>query len=126
MGLMSGLMGNASKVEVEGVVQEYGTLLGTGEEMQHAYKLTRDVIIFTNRRLILIDKQGMTGKKIEYLSVPYKSIRLFAVETSGTFDLDAELKIWTSGTDGVIEKQFSKGANIYEVQALLAEYVCGE
>ena len=126
MGLMSGLMGNASKVELEGVMQEYGSLLGAGEEMQHAYKLARDVIIFTNRRLIFIDKQGMTGKKVEYLSVPYKSVKLFSVETSGTFDLDAELKIWVSGTEGVIQKEFSKSANIYEVQALLAAYVCGE
>lgn len=126
MGLMSGLMGNASKVELEEIVKEYGALLGTAEEMQHAYKLTRDVIIFTNRRLIFIDKQGMTGKKVEYLSVPYKSVKYFSVETSGTFDLDAELKIWLSGTDGVLQKQFSKSANIYEVQALLAEYVCGE
>jgi hypothetical protein len=125
MGLVSGLMGNASKADLEAIAKEYGALLGTGEEMQHAYKLTRDVIIFTNRRLILIDKQGMTGKKIEYLSVPYKSIKLFAVETSGTFDLDAELRIWTSGTEGSIQKQFSKSANIYEVQALLAEYVTG-
>ncbi len=124
MGLMSGLMGNAAKVDIAEVAQEYGTLLGSGEEMQHAYKLVRDVFIFTNRRLILVDKQGITGKKVEYLSVPYKSIVRFAVETAGTFDLDAELKIWTSGHEGAIQKQFNKAVNIYEVQSLLAEYVC--
>jgi hypothetical protein len=124
MGLMSGLMGNASKVEVGEIAEEYAPLLGAGEEMQHAYKLARDVFIFTNRRLILVDKQGITGKKVEYLSVPYKSIVRFAVETAGTFDLDAELKIWTSGQDGHIQKQFTKAVNIYEVQSLLAEYVC--
>ena len=124
MGIMSGLTGNASKVDVSEVAQEYGTLLGSGEEMQHAYMLTRDVFIFTNRRLLLVDKQGISGKKTEYLSVPYKNVVRFAVETSGTFDLDAELKIWTSGHEGVIEKRFSKAVNIYGVQALLAEYVC--
>lgn len=123
MGLMSGLMGNASKVDVAEIQEEYGKLLGVSEEMQHAYKLTRDVFIFTNRRLILVDKQGMTGKKTEYLSIPYKHIIRFSVETAGSFDLDAELKIWTSGSEGFIEKQFSKSVNIYEVQALLGEYV---
>lgn len=125
MGLMSGLMGNASKVDIAEIQEEFSKLLGTGEEMQHAYKLTRDVFIFTNRRLILVDKQGMTGKKTDYLSIPYKHIIRFAVETAGGFDLDAELKIWTSGEGGFIEKQFSKSVNIYEVQALLAEYVAG-
>lgn len=124
MGLMAGLTGNASKVEVEQLFEEYGPLLGNGEEMQHAYKLARDVFIFTNRRLILVDKQGITGKKVEYLSIPYRSILRFAVETAGRFDLDAELKIWTSGAEGVIQKQFNKAVNIYEVQSLLTEYVC--
>jgi hypothetical protein len=59
-----------------------------------AYLLIRDTILFTDRRLILIDKQGITGKKTEYHSIPYRSITHFAVETAGTFDLDAELKIW--------------------------------
>lgn len=124
MGLMGGLMGHASKVEIEQIFEEYSRILGTDEEMQHAYKLARDVFIFTDRRLILVDKQGITGKKVEYLSIPYRSILRFAVETAGTFDLDAELKIWTSGADGFIQRQFNKAVNIYEVQSLLAEYVC--
>jgi len=80
------------------------------------------VFIFTNRRLILVDKQGITGKKVEYLSVPYKSIARFAVETAGTFDLDAELKLWTSGADP-ITKEFNRLVDIYEVQSLVARYV---
>ena len=72
----------------------------------------------------MIDVQGATGKKIEYHSIPYKSITHFSVESSGHFDLDSELKIWISGLAEPIEKQFSKGVNIYEIQALLAEVVC--
>ncbi|MBA3419339.1 MAG: PH domain-containing protein [Geodermatophilaceae bacterium] len=67
----------------------------------------------------------MTGKKIEYHSVPYKSITHFAVETAGNFDLDAELKIWLSGSSGPIQKQFSKGVDIYEVQALMTHFITG-
>lgn len=118
-----GMFDNASKVDVASVSAEYARLLGQGEEIQHAYKLVRDMFLFTNRRLILVDKQGITGKKVEYLSIPYKSIARFAVETAGTFDLDADLKLWTSGGHE-ISKEFSKSVDIYEVQALLAHYVC--
>lgn len=123
MGLMNGLLGNASKVDASVANQEYAQILGMGEQIEYAYKLVRDAFLFTNRRLILVDKQGMTGKKVEYLSIPYKSVIRFSVETAGHFDLDAELKIWTSSMATPIQKQFSKSVNIYEVQAILAQYV---
>jgi hypothetical protein len=85
--------------------------------------LIRDLIVFTDKRLILIDKQGMTGKKIEYHSIPYRSVTHFSVETAGTFDLDAELKIWVSSTSEPVAKQFKKDKNIYDVQQALAAYV---
>lgn len=125
MGLMSGMRGNATAVDPAQLQQEYGQLFGPEEAVHSGYQLVRDVFIFTNRRLILVDKQGMTGKKVEYLSVPYRSITRFAVETAGTFDLDAELKVWTAGHAEPIQKQFHKGVNIYEVQGLLAWFVCG-
>ena len=78
-------------------------------------------MVFTEKRLILVDKQGMTGKKIEYHSIPYKSISHFSVETAGTFDLDAELKIWiSSATDPLVDKQFKKDSSIYDIQKILA------
>lgn len=123
MGLMSGLLGTASKVDAEKANNDYAKILGNGEHIEHAYRLVRDAILFTNRRLILIDKQGLTGKKIEYLSIPYKSVVRFSVESAGHFDLEAELKLWTSGMSTPIQKTFSTAVNIYEVQALLAEYV---
>ncbi|MFJ4819860.1 PH domain-containing protein [Streptomyces sp. NPDC088801] len=98
-------------------------LLGHGEQVHAAFLLIRDTILFTDRRLILIDKQGITGKKVEYHSVPYRSITHFAVETAGTFDLDAELKIWLSGSQLPIQKTFTKGVDIYEVQAILTQFV---
>ena len=65
--------------------------LAPGEVVEHAYQLIRDYFVFTNKRLVLVDKQGMTGSKVEYHSLPYKSITHFSIETGGTFDLDAEL-----------------------------------
>lgn len=117
------LFGNAHTIDPSQAASDFGKLLGAGEGVQAAYQLVRDVIMFTDRRLILVDKQGITGKKVEYHSIPYRSITHFAVETAGTFDLDAELKIWVSGNSVPIQKTFTKGVDIYEVQAILTQYV---
>lgn len=122
MGIFNGLIGNASEVNLENVRKEYDTILSSTEKIEKAYRLVRDMFIFTNKRLILVDKQGVTGKKTEYHSIPYKSITHFSIETAGHFDLDAELKIWISGTALPIEKQFNSSISVYELQKVLAEY----
>jgi hypothetical protein len=121
--MLSGIFGNASEVDSRNVENELRPVLADGEQIDHAFRLVRDLYVFTNKRLILIDKQGLTGSKVEYHSIPYKSITHFAVETAGHFDRDAELKIWLSGSAAPIEKEFRKGANIVEVQRTLAKYV---
>ncbi|MGF1686774.1 PH domain-containing protein [Photobacterium japonica] len=125
MGLFSALIGNAGEMDQDEAYEELSTILGNGEAIELAYKLVRDMIVLTNRRLILIDKQGLTGKKIEYRSVPYKSVTMFTVETTGHFDLDAELKIWVSSQSEPLSFEFSGKTNIYTLQALLAEKVAG-
>lgn len=122
MGIFNGLMGNASEVNLENIRKEYDSILSSTEKIEKAYRLIRDMFIFTNKRLILVDKQGVTGKKTEYHSIPYKSITHFSIETTGHFDLDAELKIWISGTALPIEKQFNNSVSVYELQKVLAEY----
>ena len=80
--------------------------------------------MFTNKRLIIQDTQGLTGKKREYHSIPYRSVERFSVETAGTFDLDAEMKIWIRGCSEPLEQNFGKQSNIIiEVQKVLAKYV---
>lgn len=125
MGLFDGLIGNASEVNFDKLQDEVKDLLIPNEMIKHAYKIIRDTFIFTDKRLILIDKQGVTGKKTEYHSIPYKNILHFSVETAGTFDLDAELKIWVSSSQIPIQKNFNKSTNIYKVQKVLAEHVLG-
>ena len=117
------LFGNAHTVDPATAQQDYAQLMGQDERVHAAYQLVRDTILFTDRRLLLVDKQGITGKKVEYHSIPYRSITHFSVETAGHFALDAELKLWVSGTAMPIEKTFTKGVNIYEVQAILTQYV---
>jgi len=124
MGLVNKILGNASEVSTDKLQEKYGQLLINEEEIELGFKLIRGTYIFTNKRLILVDKQGLTGSKVEYLSLPYKSISRFSLETSGTFDLDAELKIWiSSASEPAISKKFNKSVNIYKVQQYLASRV---
>lgn len=125
MGLLDGLLGNASEIDPAKIEGDFAQVLAAGERIEKAYQLIRDLFVFTNKRLILVDKQGLTGHKVEYHSLPYKSIIHFSVETAGHFDLDAELKIWVSGSPMPIQKQFNKNLNIYQVQSVLASYVLG-
>ncbi|WP_264534958.1 PH domain-containing protein [Flavobacterium sp. N1736] len=126
MGIFSALLGNAGAVSQEDLIKKYGQLLTDNEEVEMGFKLIRDTFIFTNKRLILVDVQGITGSKTEYKSISYKSITRFSVETAGTFDLDAELKIWVSSElQPSIVKQFTKSVNVYEVQKVLAHHVLG-
>ncbi len=124
MGLFSALMGNAGVVGQEELIHDYGKLLTEGEELELGFRLIRDTFVFTSKRLILVDKQGVTGSKTEYLSVAYKSISRFSIETAGTFDLDAELKIWISSeSTPSITRKFNKSVNVYDVQRVLAHHV---
>ena len=126
MGLFSSILGNAGAVEGEKLKKDYEQLLIEGEEIEIGFKLVRDTFIFTIKRLILVDKQGITGKKTDFMSITYKSISRFSIETSGTFDLDAELKIYISSEEKPsIEKKFDKSVNVYDVQKVLAKFVLG-
>ncbi|MFV0304504.1 MAG: PH domain-containing protein [Moheibacter sp.] len=124
MGLFNKLLGNASEVSSEELNEKYGRLLVENEEIELGFKLLRDTFMFTNKRLILIDVQGLTGSKVEYLSLPYKNISRYSLETAGTFDLDAELKIWISSEDTPsVSKKFNKSIDVYEVQKYLTSKV---
>ena len=117
-------MGNATQHNNKSVEKELAGVLLPNENVDLAFKLVRDLIVFTDKRLIIVDKQGVTGKKVEYKSIPYRSISRFSVETSGHFDLDAELKIWISSAELPAESlQFRKDKNIVAIQQALAAAV---
>ncbi len=103
MGLFSGMLGNAAEIDIDEIQAELSPVLASDESVTNAYKLIRDMIIFTSSRLILIDKQGVTGKKVEYHSIPFKAITQFKVETAGHFDMESELKIYVSGQAAPME-----------------------
>ena len=121
MDLFDGLLGNASDANHQTVKKELANVLMPDENIDLAFQLVRDLIVFTDYRLIVVDKQGLTGKKIDYKTFPYKSISRFSVETAGHFDLDAELKIWISGAvEPAQSLQFRKDKSITQIQQALA------
>ena len=122
MGLFSGLMGNASEVDDADLEKVLANTLIEGEQVEKAYKVVRDMFIFTNKRLILLDKQGVTGSKMEMISIAYSKITKFSKESAGHFDLDAELKIWVGSDPTPISKDFKAGDNINDVYRIISQY----
>lgn len=113
----------ASETSVADIDQKYGALLLEDEEILAAFKTIRDVVFMTNDRLCLINIQGWTGKKVEVTSIPYRSIVRYSLETAGTFDLDADLRIWISGTPQPLEIKVARGADLPNIQQILARGV---
>jgi len=123
MGLFDGLLGHATSTDVQKLQGEFAPILIEGEELLAAYRIIRDMFVFTNMRLIIVDKQGVTGKKAEYQTIPYSSIVRFSKESAGILDLDAELRIWILGQSMPIVKEFKKGDSVNEVYRLLSKAV---
>jgi len=92
------------------------------EKIELFYRHARDKVIFTNKKMIAIDVQGLTGKKKQFRMFPYSKITSFSVETAGTFDWDSDLKIWVSGV-GVFGVKLGKKIDIAEIGKLLSEKV---
>lgn len=122
MGLLDTLLGHAGEKSVDKLSEEFAPLLAPGETLQRAFGLIRDLIVFTDRRLILVNMQGITDSKVEYLSVPYRSIVMFSIETAGRFDLEAELRIWVLGQATPIDWSLGHNSGAQDIVALLAQY----
>ena len=125
MGLLQKLALNAQQVDVSSVQQELAPILIDNERVEIAFKIIRDQIIFTNLRLITVDKQGLTAKKVSFRSIPYDKIVQFSKESAGILDLDAELKIWVASASEPLSFEFSRDAPINDVYSLLSEKVLG-
>ena len=120
MGFLDGLLGHGSDLTPAEVNEQMVGILTQGEAVQVAFRIIRDLIVFTDRRLILVDKQGLTGRKVSYLTVPYRAITSFSVETAGSFDFDSELAIWVSGRPEPIRRTLKRGADILGIQQAIA------
>jgi hypothetical protein len=97
-------------------------LMIPGEQIVACFRAMRDFVVFTDKRLIAVNVQGMTGKKRDFTSLPYSKIQAFSVETAGTFDLDAELDLWFSGL-GKVRLEFKGASDIRQLGHMIASYV---
>lgn len=93
-----------------------------GEEILGTFQAMRDGIVFTNKRIIAINVQGLTGKKKDFTSLPYSKVSAFSVETAGVLDLDSELELWFAGL-GKVRFEFSKRADVSGICRTISEYV---
>lgn len=123
MGIFAGAPKNAGSSEAKKLHAAYSQLLTDGEIIEAGYHVFRDTFLFTNKRLIVIEIQGISGRQIGYVSIPYSRIMKFCVKTSGSFELDAELQIWIGNDTIPFEKKFNQDVNVYEVQKVLASRV---
>lgn len=93
-----------------------------GEEIIGTFKSIRDGVVFTNKRIIVVNVQGLTGAKKDFTSLPYSKIQAYSVETAGVLDLDSELEIWFSGL-GKVKLEFIAKANITQICKIISEKV---
>ncbi|WP_411720573.1 PH domain-containing protein [Mycetocola sp.] len=93
-----------------------------GEQIMVAAKTFRDFVVFTNKRIIAVNVQGISGRKRDFSSLPYNKIQAFSIETAGTFDLDAELELWFSGL-GKVKLEFKGNFDITYLGKLIGFYV---
>ncbi len=93
-----------------------------GEQVVGMYQAIRDGIVFTNKRIISINVQGLTGKKKDFTSLPYSKIQAYSVETAGVLDLDSELELWFSGL-GQVKFEFISNCNVSEICCLISQFV---
>ncbi len=110
MSLLSNLLGNATEIDPKELEADFGGVVFESEIIESAFKIFRDKWVFTNKRLIMLDVQGITGSKKEYHSIPYKSITHFLVESSGY--------------PRPFKKQLKKGIDIVKLQRTLALNIC--
>jgi hypothetical protein len=117
---------SATEFSVDTVQRDYAPILVPDEEVLAAFKTARDLVFLTNYRLCLVDIQGLTGRKVDVESVPYRSIVRFSVETAGTFDLDADLRIWVASAAEPIGIKIGRNSNTALIQRILAAGVFGQ
>lgn len=123
----SGIIGdsntfNLKEINIEKVRKEVINFLLKDEAIIQAFETIRDQVIFTTKRIFVINVQGITGKKIAYISYPYSKIQYFGIETAGMLDIDSKLII--AFNDGnKLSFDFKKGVDIIEISKTISEFI---
>ena len=117
----NGFFAKLRKVSLSEFNKIINEFLIDGENIIGAYKSVRDGVVFTNKRIIAINVQGITGKKQDYTSIPYSKISTFSLETAGLFDLDSELEIYISGV-GKVKFEFTGSTDVKDICKSISKY----
>lgn len=110
------------RVDYSSIAGQIDPLLIEGKQGFLAFKGMRDYIVFTSKRIIAVNVQGLTGKKKDFTSLPFSKVQAFSLETAGTFDLDAELELWFSGL-GRVKFEFKGSTDVAYLNRLIAHHV---
>jgi len=110
------------RVDANLILKEVQPLFVPGEEVLSAYKGLRDFVVFTSKRIIAVNVQGVTGKKKDFSSLPFSKVQAFSVETAGVIDLDSELELYFSGL-GKVKFEFTGESNIIQMGQIIGSYV---
>jgi len=123
MSFIQKLAGNSVTISKEEAKDQIGDILIPKEEIFSSFKGFRDLIIFTNERLIVVDVQGLSGKKKSFKSIPYSQISIFTKESAGTLDMSNSISLYVRAYPIPIELKFSKDSDIDSIYQLLSEYI---
>lgn len=117
----NGFFARLKKVDDQAFSAQINDFLIEGESIIGSYQSVRDGVVFTTKRIIAINVQGITGKKKDFTSIPYNKITTFSLETAGVFDLDAELEIYMSAV-GKVKFEFTGSTNVKEICKIISTY----
>ena len=93
-----------------------------GEKILSTYQGIRDGLVFTDKRIIAVNVEGIVGKKKDFTSLPYGRIQAFSVETAGVMDLDSVLSLCITGIE-IVRFEFESKADIYAICRMISERV---
>ena len=113
---------NLKEIDNNSIRREVFDLMINGENVVCAYKTVRDQVIFTNKRILVINVQGITGKKVAYFSYPYSKVQYFGIETAGLIDIDSEL-ILSFSNGATLSFDFKSRVDIRQLSTIISGFV---
>ncbi|CAM3033416.1 PH domain-containing protein [Vibrio rarus] len=109
-------------IKASDIREDFHKFIIEGESIIAAFKSVRDQVIFTNKRVIAANVQGITGSKVDYTSLPFSKVNAFSVESSGTFDLDCEIELYLSEV-GCVRFEIRGSFDVVQFNRVISEYV---
>lgn len=113
---------NLKEISLKEIRNEVNGLLVDGEYPIMAFQTVRDQVVFTTKRLMVVNVKGITGRKVAYFMYPYSKVQYFGIETAGLMDIDCELLL--AFNDGnMLTLDFKSNVDIRKISNQIASYV---